>query len=281
MMVNLVSVQSSPQSSQVVIAILANAGGVGKSTIATHLAYGLSQHNLSVTLLDLDPQRSLDIFCGLESVPYDRSMVAAFAKDFKGDWHLTPAWELPLKETLVYICQGHPAMSQMADDLVIRRRGEYVLADRLTQYPLKSDVVILDCPATLGKICENAIAASTHVLIPIQLEMKSISGVSELLTWRESIIEDLQLSPAPSVLGLVPSLYDKKRAMHRQYLDELPAIAEALGIKLYPVIQNSTEFINASAFGIPLQQHRSRHPAIHCFDEIVSDLIQLVQSGTR
>ena len=57
-MANLVSTQSS----QIVIAILANAGGVGKSTIATHLAYGLSQQNISVTLLDLDPQRSLDIF---------------------------------------------------------------------------------------------------------------------------------------------------------------------------------------------------------------------------
>jgi chromosome partitioning protein len=259
-------------SQPIIIAILANAGGVGKSTIATHLAYGLAQQHHSVTVLDLDPQRSLDVFCGLDSAPYEESVVQAFAKDFKGDWHLSPVWN----EFMIRIGQGHPAMSQMADDLVIRRRGEYVLRDRLAQYPIDSDVIILDCPATLGKICENAIAASTHLLIPIQLEMKSISGVSELLTWRSGIVEDLKLSPEPAVLGLVPSLYDKKRAMHRQYLAELPSIAASLGIKVYGEIPDSTEFINASAFGIPLQKHRAKHPAIHAFDEIVQDIHDLL-----
>ncbi len=125
-------------SQPIIIAILANAGGVGKSTIATHLAYGLAQQHHSVTILDLDPQRSLDVFCGLDSAPYEESVVQAFAKDFKGDWHLSPVWN----EFMIRIGQGHPAMSQMADDLVIRRRGEYVLRDRLAQYPIDSDVII-------------------------------------------------------------------------------------------------------------------------------------------
>ncbi|NJM48907.1 MAG: ParA family protein [Alkalinema sp. RU_4_3] len=259
----------------ITVAILANAGGVGKSTIATHIAYGLALEHHSVTILDLDPQRSLDVFCGLDSAPYDESVVRAFAKDFKGDWNLVPAWN----EFLVKVGQGHPAMAQMADDLVIRRRGEYVLADRLAQYPIDSEVILLDCPATLGKMCENAIAACTHVLIPIQLEMKSIAGVAELLTWFDGIVEDLQLSPVPQVLGLVPSLYDKKRAMHRQYLEELPTIAEQLGINVYTHVPDSTEFINASAFGIPLQQHRGKHPANRAFDEIVADLSTLIKGA--
>jgi chromosome partitioning protein len=255
-------------SKQVILGILANAGGVGKSTLATHLAFALSQKKQSVVLIDLDPQRSLDVFCGLVPANYEASVAAIFSKDFKGNWPLTTAWE----NAQIQVCQGHPSMSQVADDLVIRRRGEYVLADRLKYFPLNCDVVIIDCPATLGKLCENAVAASTHLLIPLQMEMKSVAGVSELLIWGKGITEDLQIPPPP-ILGLVPSLYDKKRAMHRQYLAEMPSIASALGLKVYQTIPDSTEFANASAFGIPLQKHRPGHPGTQCFDELVNDVL--------
>ena len=81
--------------------------------------------------------------------------------------------------------------------MVIRRRGEYVLADRFKSHPLCHDVVILDCPATIGIICENAVAAATGILIPLQLEMKSVSGVADLAQWLIGISDDLMLEPRP------------------------------------------------------------------------------------
>jgi chromosome partitioning protein len=258
---------------QIIISIIANAGGVGKTTIATHLAYGLGQQGISVALLDLDPQRALDVFCGLPSAHADQSIVQVLAKDFKGDWPLFPAWG----HLHVEVCPGHPSMAQIADDLVIRRRGEYTLADRLQNYPLRHDVVILDCPATLGKICENAIAASTHLLVPIQLEMKSVSGVADLIQWIMAISADLQLKPRPPVLGLIPSLYSPQKAIHRLYLDQLPSVAAALHIPVYPAIRDSTEFKNCSANGVPLQKYRPNHPAAKDFDQIIADVVALVQ----
>ena len=45
---------------KIIIGILANAGGVGKTTLAVHLAYEISKRGLKVALIDLDPQRALD-----------------------------------------------------------------------------------------------------------------------------------------------------------------------------------------------------------------------------
>lgn len=263
------------QSHQIVVGILANAGGVGKTTLAVHLAYDLFKRGCSVALIDLDPQRALDVFCGLPSVEAKNSVVRVLLKDFDGKWPLVPAWDTPKIE----VCQGHPTLSQISDDLVIRRRGEYTLADRLHSHPLPHDVVILDCPATLGMICENAIAASTGLLVPIQLEMKSVSGVADLVQWAIAISDELQLDPRPPILGLVPSLYDNSRAIHRQYLQQLPEVAGQLGIKLYPHIRDSSEFKNASANGLPLQKYRPAHPANKDFAALAKDLSALVRKG--
>lgn len=260
---------------KIIIGILANAGGVGKTTLAVHLAYEICKRGLKVALIDLDPQRALDVFCGLPSAEVENTVVRVFDKDFDGNWPLVSAWNHPDIE----ICQGHPATAQVASDLVIRRRGEYVLADRLKSHPLRHDVVILDCPATIGIICENAVAAATGILIPLQLEMKSVSGVADLTQWLIGIADDLMLEPRPPVLGLVPSLYDNSRAIHRQYLQQLPEVAQQLRVKLYPQIRDSSEFKNASANGLPLQKYRPAHPACKDFKAIADDLVTLVKKG--
>jgi chromosome partitioning protein len=260
---------------QIVIAILANAGGVGKSTLATHIACELGERKYKVAMLDLDPQRSLDVFCGLEAVDVANTTANVLSKDFKGNWTFAPVWG----ETKVEVCQGHPQLAEVANDLVIRKRGEYVLADRLKKYPLAHDVVILDCPATLGMLNVNALAAATHLLVPIQLEMKAIAGSAELVEWSITTSEELQLEPRPPILGFVPSMYDDSVAMHRQYLKQLPEIAEQLEIKLYPEIRASSEFKNASAHGLPLHKYRPRHPACKDFKKIVDDLVKLIKAN--
>lgn len=259
---------------QVVVAILANAGGVGKSTLSVHLAYEVSRQGFKVALLDLDPQRSLDVFCGLEGAPASETIAQVLSKDFKGNWKLAPVWD-----EKVEVCQGHPTVAEIANDLVIRKRGEYTLADRLKKYPLPHDLIIIDCPATLGLLTVNALSAATHVLVPIQLEMKAIAGSAELVEWCVITADELQLEPRPPILGFVPSMYDSKIAMHRQYLDQLPDIAAQLEIKLYPTVRNSNEFKNASAYGIPIQKWRQLHPAAKDFTKIASDVVKLIKSN--
>ncbi|HIK18923.1 MAG TPA: hypothetical protein IGS53_27065 [Leptolyngbyaceae cyanobacterium M33_DOE_097] len=111
--------------------------------------------------------------------------------------------------------------------------------------------------------------------------MKSVSGVADLVQWAIAISDDLQLDPRPPILGLVPSLYDNSRAIHRQYLQQLPDVADQLGIKLYPHVRDSSEFKNASANGLPLQKYRPAHPANRDFEALANDLSKLVRKGKR
>lgn len=258
---------------QIVLGILANAGGVGKSTLAVHIAYELGQLGRKVAILDLDPQRSLDVFCGLEPVDSQESLVNVLSKDFKGQWPLINIWD----SDSIQVCQGHPSMSSMSDQLVTRRRGEYALADRLRKHPLTHDVVIIDCPATLGMLAVNALAASTHLLVPVQLEMKSSFGAAGLIEWCIEVAEELELNPRPPILGMVPCMYDSDTAIHRQIYHQLPDVASQLSVKLYPSVRDSKEFKNASAVGLPLQKYRPRHPAKEDFKALCKDIDGLIQ----
>jgi chromosome partitioning protein len=257
------------------ISILANAGGVGKSTLAVHLAYTVSRCGFSVALLDLDPQHSLDRFCGLVPADAERSMAYILGtKTFKGDWNLVPAWD-----GQILVSQSHIDLAQVSIDLATRRRGSYTLRDRLRNCPIPCDLVVLDCPATLGMLCENALSASDLVLVPVQLEPKSIGGAADLVAWCITASNELELEPRPKIQGIVPSIYNKDAAIHRQYLEQLPEITVQLEIQVYPPIRYSKEFINTSAYGLPLHKYRSGHPACDDFEAIAHDLVTLLKKN--
>ncbi len=77
---------------QIRVAVVSNAGGSGKTTVATHVAYAVAAKGYKVTLIELDYNSSLAIFAGLPPASTESSLSAVLQKDFKGDYPLTPLW---------------------------------------------------------------------------------------------------------------------------------------------------------------------------------------------
>jgi chromosome partitioning protein len=87
-----------------ILSIETNAGGVAKSTISYNLAYELGVRGYSVALLDIDPNESLTLFCGLGEVKTLGTMANVYNSDFKGNWPLITAWQG--KTDKVQVCKG-------------------------------------------------------------------------------------------------------------------------------------------------------------------------------
>lgn len=255
---------------QIRLAVISNAGGSGKTTLSVHLAYSLAAMGFNVALMDLDPQGSLTLFCGLTQPEPEQTLATVLKDNFDGALPFFPCWSEHTHN--VVICQGGMILTQTADELVLHKRGAYLLSDRLTDYPLNHDLIIFDCPATLGPLPLMALAACTHIVVPVQLEPKSIQGAAHLLEWYYYHCKHLRLNPQPEILGFVPNQYDSKRAAHRQILESLPTQLEQMNIRAFPAIRDSTEFVNASGQGLPLHVYRKIHPAVKDFKEITSYL---------
>ena len=259
------------------LCVVSNAGGSGKTTLCVHLAYEMSQRNCSVALIDLDPQGSLSLFCGLSQSNPSQSTAAVLRDDFEGSWPLTPCWTDWTNQ--VSVCQGGLGLTQTTQEISLHPRGSYLLADRLSDCPLSQDLLLFDCPATLGPLPLIALAAATHILVPVQPQPKSIQGSAKLLEWLYLAQKQLRLKPAPSIFGFVPNQYDSRRATQRQIVESLPDKLDSMGIHCFSPIRDSAEFVNASAAGLPLQLYRPAHPARSDFKKLAEKLNQLVMAS--
>lgn len=247
------------------IAIMSNSGGVGKTTLAVNLAYQLARMKQKVALFGCDPNGSLTLFCGLEDPNPDETVDYVLRAEFDGAYPLFPVW--PDHIAGIEACVGGLVLTETAQRLVLSKRGEYLLADKLEDHPLPHDVLIFDCPGTIEQIHTVALAASTHILLTLKPEDKDIDALAKLLNWIYDTRKELRLKPTPQILGVVPNGF-KDRAMHRDNLglskladiESLPDILAQMGIALFPTIRDSAYIANAAAAGLPLGIYRPGEP---------------------
>ena len=277
---------------QIRLMIASNAGGSGKTTTAVHLAYGLGKAGYRVTLIELDHNGSLSTFTGLLPSPdAEETLLKVWKSDFKGQYPLQAIW--PDYVEAVNAIQGGKPLQTMIREIPSRGRGFYILQDRLLDdYPLDSDVIIFDTPATLEPIGVMALVASTHVLCPIKPEQKDAEMLFGLLEWYYSTISEFKLRPKPEIIGFVPTRVDPKKATHRKILgidekgvalegvdvsDTLPALIQEAGIHCFPIVRDSNYYLTATSARLPLPLFRPNAPGAQDYDPIVEAVIDLIE----
>lgn len=262
------------------IAILSNAGGSGKTTTTVHVAYELARRDISVVLFDLDPNQSLQLFTGND--PGDSRTIAEILpnlKNFKGDYPLIPCWT-DHTDKVDLLPGGGQDLIRLSSELVVNKRGAYLLADCLEDYPLPHQVYLYDCPATIGALTSAALAAATHILIPIQSEPKAANGASLMLQWFYEETDNLRLRPEPEILGVIINRHEQTWSYSREIEEGVPGKLAEQGIRTFSTIREYADFMNASSYGIPLQIYRPGHQkgaSTKGFSEIAEEISALLQ----
>jgi len=264
---------------QQVISIMANSGGVGKTTLTVNLAYQLAKRGKSVLMFGCDPNGSLTLFCGLDDPPSEETLDYVLRSEFKGDYPLVPVWREHVKG--VDACLGGLPLTNTTQRLVLDKRGAYLLADALEDHPLPHDVILIDCPGTIEQLHIAALSASTGVLITLKPEDKDLDAMAKLLEWISTTRSELRLKPAPEIIGIVPN-GAKNRAMHRDNLGlsgiegviGLPEIMKQMEIPMFPTIKDGAYIANAAAAGLPLGLYRSSDPSNQAYKEIAAAIIE-------
>lgn len=274
---------------QIRICVASNAGGSGKTTSAVHLAYGLAKKGYKVTIIELDVSGSLMTFTGLDEPNPEYSLATIFKPEFNGDYPVIPVWESGVSG--VTVIQGGEPVQRAIREINRSDRGVYILKDRLDDYPLDADVVILDTPASLETMTPIGLAASTHILSPIKPETKDVEGFTGFIRWYNQQIKNLRLQPKPEFIGFIPIRVRLDMAMHRNILgidskgnpkkgmtpeETLPGVIQSMGIHCFPFVRETSYYVNASFHRLPVGLYRPRIDAARDFDPVVNAVIELL-----
>lgn len=193
-----------------IVAVTNQKGGVGKTTTSINVAYNLSKSGKKVLLVDLDPQGNAssglsvskskattrDVLSGKTTLA---SAVQTTA--FKNLWVLPTDAELATLETEI----------ATEKDRAIRLKKVVAKADY--------DIVLIDCPPSLGLLTVNALTASRAVIIPVQTEYYALEGLGQLLETMKLVRQ--ALNPSLAILGVVMTMHNVRTTLSAQVEQQL------------------------------------------------------------
>lgn len=158
-----------------VLAVANSKGGVGKTTLAVHLAVGLAQEGHRTLLVDLDPQGHATAWLlgldasgpGVAEALLARRIAPEMLRAIDGRDRLRL-----LAATPALAATEHPLARAIGGQLVLRK----VLEDQAQAF----DYAVLDCPPALGFYVLSALCASDGVLAPVPAAFLSFAGLRQL-----------------------------------------------------------------------------------------------------
>ena len=222
------------------IAVLSQKGGTGKTTMVRSLADVLDRLGLDVLAIDADPQGNLSDYFDADPDAYP-----TLTDVLQGQVRAADA----IHGALI------PANLRLAEaELMLAGKigRELTLRNALRDLKRSKDVILIDCPPTLGLLTVNALVAATHAILSTEAQYFSLQGMEQAMEVVELARESL--NPELEVLGVCLNIANMRTRHARQTLD---ALQQRFGPKLFrTVIRQSIVYAESAERAVPILAYR-------------------------
>lgn len=246
-----------------IIAVSNQKGGVGKTTTATNLAYGLQLRGKRVLLVDCDPQgNSTDTWRAENGDGYSTLSDLLFTNE--------PAEKCVQHTEIGDVLAGDPILED-AEKHLKGVAGYFRLKNRLAPLMAKYDHIIIDTPPNLGILLQNALIAAEGVIVPVTCDRYALQGMGRFV---ETVAEvKAQPNPELDILGLLLVKYASNTILAKEVVSGLPELSEELGTEIFDTkIRETVEVKKSQAARIPLHEYSPESTAACDYAEFIDEL---------
>lgn len=219
-----------------IYAVINQKGGVGKSTIAVNLAYGLAQAGKHTLLIDLDPQAHASvIYC--PEIPKELTTKEIFT-DRTLDLHqlIRPAIVNGKPMVDLFIIPSNIRLAITAEQISVKTHREKLLYNHIKKIASEFDIILIDCPPNLGVLAINAIYTADQIIIPTTYGKYSLDGIADLF----SSIAEVKESETFNYM-ILRNAYDGRNKQTNQFIETQ---LEPFSANLLKTVIRKTEALN-------------------------------------
>ena len=251
-----------------ILAFTNQKGGVGKTTSAVNVALSLAVSEVKTLLIDLDPQSNAttglsELFGDLNGNIYDIML--------NGDG---------AKGVITSTSFSHLDVIASTNDLVgaeIELVGvmarEYQLQKALKKIKKNYDIIIIDCPPSLGLLTINALTASDALVIPIQSEYYALEGLGQLLNTVRLV--QSHLNKRLEIVGILMTMYDGRLNLSKQVVKEVNGFFKDKLFKTF--IHRNVRLSEAPSFGKPALLYDANSTGAQNYMSLTEEILQRVK----
>ena len=252
-----------------VLTVVNQKGGVGKTTTAVSLAAALADLGARILLLDLDPQGNASSGVGLRVQEGQPTIYDVLV----GDMDLVDAIE-PTSVRNLFVVPATIHLAGAEIELVSAFSREQKLRRAIEGIRGDFDLVLIDCPPSLGLLTVNAVSAADGIVVPIQCEYYALEGLGALQ--RNAELIRANLNPDLQVTGYVMTMMDGRTRLSQQVVDE---VVSHFGDLVFSTrIPRSVRLAEAPSYGQPITVFDPSSRGARAYRSLAREVLRRLQN---
>ena len=247
----------------IIISVVNQKGGVGKTTTAVNLTAALHKRGKKVLLCDFDPQANATSGLGVDK---DKTVASSYDVVINGT---------AVKEAIVHTDFGDviPSSANLCGagvELIAVPNREFVLHDALAEIKDDYDVIFIDCPPSLELLTLNALCAAEAILVPVQCEYYALEGLADLMTTMRAVKRGL--NPNLYLFGVVLTMYDGRTNFSAQVAEEVRR--HFPGKVFAAAIPRNVRLAEAPSHGLPVWAYDKFSRGAKAYEDLADEIIE-------